>query len=138
MKPQQEFLESIRNFPTPSNITDVRSWFGLIGQVSYTFALAPIMEPFRSLLSNKIPFHWYAELESAFVASKEEIIQQCEKGVRNFILNAPTVLATDWSKAAVGYWLTQKFCQCQASLPGCCDTGWQTIHVSSKFNSAPV
>ena len=111
IKPHPQFLETIRSFPTPTSITDVRSWFGLIGQVSYTFASAPIMEPFRSLLSNKIPFHWSTELESAFNASKEEIIRQCEKGVRNFTPNAPTALATDWSKAAVGCWLTQKFCQ---------------------------
>ena len=138
LKPQQKFLDSIRTFPSPKCLTDVRSWFGLINQVSYAFAIAPHMAPFRHLLSSKLPFHWSEELEESFKKSKEEIIEQCEKGVRNFVPNAPTVLATDWSRAAVGCWLTQKVCNCEASLPGCCHDGWQTIHVASKFNSPAV
>ena len=138
IRPQEKFLESIRSFPSPTSITDVRSWFGLIGQVNYAFASTAVMEPFRTLLSSKLPFHWSETLESAFQASKLEIIRQCEKGVRSFTLDAPTILATDWSKSAVGCWLVQKFCSCQATLPGCCHTGWQTVHVASKFNSPAV
>ena len=88
IRPQDQFLDSIRNFPTPKNITDVRSWFGLINQVSYSFATAPAMAPFRHLLSAKIPFYWSEELQASFDASKEEIIQQCNKGVRSFSLTA--------------------------------------------------
>ena len=82
------------------------------------------MAPFRHLLSTKIAFYWSEELETAFEASKAEIIRQCEHGVRNFRLNAPTALATDWSKLAMGCWLTQKFCDCEGDpMPGCCPTG---------------
>ena len=136
IQPHPDFIKSIQEFPRPQSITDVRSWFGLINQISYSFATASTMAPFRHLLSNKIPFYWSAELESAFEASKAEIIKQCEHGVRNFRPNAPTALATDWSKLAMGCWLTQKFCDCPGDpRPGCCPTGWQTIHVNSKFNS---
>ena len=138
IKPHKKFIDSIKSFPEPKCLTDVRSWFGLINQVSYSFAIAPHMAPFRQLLSSKLPFYWSTELQIAFDKSKQEIIQQCEQGVRNFVPNAPTVLATDWSKAAVGCWLTQKFCKCEATLPGCCNEGWQTIHVASKFNSPAV
>ena len=34
----KKYLDAICNFPTPTNITEVRSWFGLINQVSYAFA----------------------------------------------------------------------------------------------------
>ena len=34
IKPQEQFLQSVRDFPIPHNITDVRSSFGLINQVS--------------------------------------------------------------------------------------------------------
>merc|ERR1712002_1421912 len=77
--------------PTPRNITDVRSWYGMINQISYSFAIAPVMLPFRHLLSSKLPFHWSPELQAAFDSSKEEIIRQCEKGVRTFSL---TCMAT--------------------------------------------
>ena len=43
-------LEAIHNFPQPRNITDIRSWFGLINQVSYVFSMAERMQPFRKLL----------------------------------------------------------------------------------------
>ena len=56
IKPTPGFLDSIMSFPVPQNITDVRSWFGAINQISFSFAIAPVMVPFRHLLSNKVPF----------------------------------------------------------------------------------
>ena len=103
VRPPQEFFESIRGFPTPQNITDVRAWFGMIAQVSFAFSELPVMAPFRHLLSTKTPFAWSAELEAAFRASKEEIISACVTGVRNFDSKLPTCLATDWSKLGIGY-----------------------------------
>ena len=37
IRPTDKYIESIRNFPTPTNISEVRSWFGLINQVAYSF-----------------------------------------------------------------------------------------------------
>ena len=34
IKPAAKYTESIRNFKTPSSITEVRSWYGLINQVA--------------------------------------------------------------------------------------------------------
>ena len=65
-----------------------------------------------------------------------EIIRQCERGVRSFTPYRPTALATDWSKGAIGFWLCQKFCECETGpdpKPGCCPEGWQTIFVGSRF-----
>ena len=138
VQPHPDFLQTIMSFPTPKSITDVRSWFGLINQVNYAFAAAPVMEPFKKLLSSKVPFHWSAELNESFEKSKLEVIRQCENGVRSFQLNTPTVLATDWSKAAVGCWLAQKQCKCPTELPNCCPQGWQTVFATSKFNSPAV
>ena len=134
VKTTGQFKDSILNFPTPQNITDVRSWFGCVNQVSYSFASAPIMAPFRHLLSSKVPFQWSDELQSAFEASKLEILAQCEKGVRSFDPELPTALATDWAKLGIGFWLTQKHCKCpNQSVPGCCPIGWQTVYCGSKF-----
>ena len=36
----------------------------------------------------------------------------------------------------MGFWLTQKFCQCTGPVrPGCCKTGWQTVYCGSRFCS---
>lgn len=50
VRPCKKYLNAIRDFPTPTNITDVRSWFGLINQVSYASAATEHMLPFRQLL----------------------------------------------------------------------------------------
>ena len=133
VKPTREFLSNIMNFPTPTNLTDVRSWYGAVAQVSYAFASSPIMLPFRHLLSSKTPFSWSPELDSAFTESKKEVVRQCEAGVRSFDPALPTAVATDWCKTGMGVWLTQKRCNCDVVKPGCCPTGWQTIFVGSKF-----
>ena len=107
---------------------------GLINQISYAFAQAPAMLPYRHLLSSKVPFMWSEDLEEAFLKSKTEIIQQCERGVRSFTPFRPTALATDWSKQGMGFWLCQKFCECEGQpRPGCCKEGWQTIICGSRF-----
>ena len=40
------------------NLTDVRSWFGLVNQVSYTFSMTAAMAPFRELLQPSRQFEW--------------------------------------------------------------------------------
>ena len=69
IQPTSEFIQSISDFPTPSNITDVRSWFAAVGQMNFAFASAPDMLPFRHLLSTKAPFAWSPDLEEAFQIS---------------------------------------------------------------------
>ena len=34
IEPLLKYTDVIRDFPTPSSITDIRSWFGLVNQVS--------------------------------------------------------------------------------------------------------
>ena len=136
--PTDDFVNVIKSFPAPTTLSEMRSWLGTINQVSYAFATSKQMEPFRALLSSKLPFAWSPELNDAFIESKREIVRQCELGVRKFEPQRPTALATDWSRASVGCWLTQKFCLCDSTIPGCCSVGWQTIHVSSKFNTQAV
>ena len=41
--PSQHITSAILNFPTPTNITGARSWFGLVNQVSSAYSLSPIM-----------------------------------------------------------------------------------------------
>ena len=133
VRPTDSFLEAILSFPSATNITDVRSWFGVVNQVSYSFASCPIIEPFRHLLSNKVPFALSQELEATFPTSKKEIVEQCTQGVRMFDPTLPTCLAIDWSKFGVGYWLCQKRCSCNGTRPSCCSSGWQTVTVGIRF-----
>ena len=133
VRPCKKYLAAIREFPTPSNLTDVRSWFGLINQVAYAFASAKKMLPFRNLLKAGAKFSWNDELDNLFQESKDVIINEIEEGVRIFDKNRTTCLATDWSREGIGYWLFQKHCNCQPTQLFCCHTGWKMCLVGSRF-----
>ena len=141
VRPCQKYLKAIVDFPTPKNITDVRSWFGLINQVSYTFSMTDRMLPFRELLKPGTPFRWDHLLEEAFKESKAVIVSEIEQGVRIFDQSKSTCLATDWSKDGIGwdwigFWLFQKHCECAKRTPFCCTDGWKITLVGSRFTSA--
>ena len=38
IRPTDSYLQAIRDFPSPKNISDMRSWHGLINQVAYSFS----------------------------------------------------------------------------------------------------
>ena len=133
VKPHRKYLNAIKDFPTPQGITDIRAWFGLVNQVAYAFAMAPVMFPFRELLKPTSPFRWTSELQTAFDASKTEICNRIREGVQIFEKDRPTCLATDWSKDGIGYWLFQKHCQCPAREISCCQEGWKVTLVGSRF-----
>ena len=135
VRPCPKFFESITNFPTPQNLTDLRSWYGLTNQVAYSFAASEIMAPFRKLLSPKQKFEWTSELNQAFIESKKKIIAEISKGVEIFDKSLPTCLATDWCKSGIGFWLFQKHCKCMPVKPFCCRTGWRIVLVGSRFTS---
>ena len=82
--PSPKYSDAILNFPVPSNIHDIRSWFGLVNQVSYAFSMAERMLPFRALLKAGQQFRWDTELQEIFDESKEQIVQEIEIGVRIF------------------------------------------------------
>ena len=58
IEPLPKYLHAIRHFPTPSTVTDIRSWFGLVNQVAHYAQLRNTLEPFRKFLSPKVPFKW--------------------------------------------------------------------------------
>ena len=136
VRPCQKYLKAIVDFPTPKNITDVRSWFCLINQVSYAFSMTDRMLPFRELLKPGTPFRWDHLLEEAFQESKSVIVSEIEQGVRIFDPSKSTCLATDWSKDGIGFWLFQKHCECAKTTPFCCTDGWKITLVGSRFTSA--
>ena len=133
VKPCRKYLRAISEFPTPTGITDIRAWFGLVNQVAYAFSMASVMSPFRSLLKPSSPFTWSTDLLQAFDASKTEICTRIQEGVRIFDKNRLTCLATDWSKDGIGYWLFQKHCQCPSREIFCCQEGWKVTLVGSRF-----
>ena len=75
-------LRAITDLPTLKNLTDFRSWFGLVNQVAYAFS---ITESLRA---------------KAFQKSKLHIVNEIENGVKIFTKGKPTSscnrLVKDW------------------------------------------
>ena len=136
VRPCKKYIRAIADFPTPQSLTDVRSWFGLVNQVSYVFSMADTMLPFRELLKPSNIFHLDDTLQQAFEKLKLTIINEIHNGVKIFDKTKPTCLATDWSKHGIGYWLFQKHCSCPSNDLFCCKQGWKITLVSSRFTHA--
>lgn len=137
-KPPARLMNAIRDFPSPTNITGIRSWFGLINQVSYAFAQAPIMGPFHEFLTGTgHDFYWDETLETIFQESKKVIMESIAEGVRTFEINRTTCLATDWSKTGIGFTLSQKHCSCPIQDdPFCGEDHWKVTYAGSRFTSS--
>ena len=135
IRPSEKCLEAVKNFPTPTDITGVRSWFGLINQVAYAHSLTSDLAPFTSLLKPKNEFYWDDSLQTIFDRSKKAIVSKVKSGVQIFDPLRKTCLITDWSKTGSGFLLTQKHCQCPIIRPNCCPTGWKLVFAGSKFNN---
>lgn len=133
VRPCRKFLQAILDFPRPESTTDIRSWFGLVNQVSYAFSMTAPMLPFREFLKPGTPFRWDDQLSELLEKSKSVIVAEIEEGVRIFDKEKPTCLATDWSKVGIGFWLFQKHCACPLTALFCCPTGWKITLVGSRF-----
>ena len=82
--PCKRFLEAITDFPSPKNITDVRSWFGLVHQASYTFSMADKMSPFSKLQTPGAKFARTKDLDDLFQETKVTIRREIENGIKIF------------------------------------------------------
>ena len=136
IEPLPKYLDAIRDFPVPTSTTDIRSWFGLVNQVSNYAQLREVMEPFKPFLSPRCKFSWSSQLDEAFQQSKIAIIDSIRHGVQIFDLNKPTCLRPDWSKQGIGYFLLQQHCNCQTNSPDCCTGGWKITLAGSRFLSS--
>ena len=145
IKPSESTLKAIKEFPTPKNTTDVRSWFGLVRQISYAHAVSDELAPFRSLLqhgdNDKPQFLWNPTLQGLFDKSKSRLINSVINGIQTFDPNKLTCLQCDYSKRGVGFLLLQKHCNCaepsatEITMSACCNTGWKIVFAGSRFTS---
>ena len=110
VSPSESMLNTILNFLVPKNITDARSWFGLVNQLSWAYSLSPIMLPFQDLVKKSSRFSRNQTLKKAFQESKQVIVKLVRQGFSTFDINRVTCLAPDWSKDSMGSLLLQKHC----------------------------
>ena len=84
IKPSDKLLKAIRDFPTPKDITGARSWVGIVNQITWAYANAPAMQPFRDLVKPKSKFYWDSSLQKLFEESKTQLIASAFEGIKSF------------------------------------------------------
>lgn len=133
--PLSSHTEAILGFPSPTNVTDIRSFFALVNQVSHYYATQPRLLPFRELLKKDTTWYWDDHLEELFQETKRVISSEVERGVTSFDPARRTALLTDWCKSGIGFLLMQQYCDCLTGNPTCCKVGWKVCMVGSRFTS---
>ena len=117
-------IAAIKDFPTPTNLTELRSFLGLSNQLTdFTTDLSQAAGPLRSLLKKKNEFNWVADHDKAFQNVKK--ILMSPKVLDHFDPTAEHVLQTDASRRkGLGFALLQK-------REG--QEGWKLVHCGSRF-----
>ena len=94
--------EAISRYPAPTSHTELRSFIGLVNQLSSsTNTVATLLAPFRPLLSTKNEFAWSPSHATAFKTVKESLTTQ--PILSYFDITKPTRLSTDASRQGLEY-----------------------------------
>ena len=138
VNPMPHISQAVRDFPTPVNKTDMRSFMALVQQISYTTAVAPQLLPFGELLKDTNTWDWTEEMDKMFREVRTILADRVEEGIRLFDPAKPTALLSDWCKHGVEHILLQQHCRCSPRPDGlpdtlCCPEGWRVCMVGSRF-----
>src|SRR5271167_968001 len=92
IKPDPTKIEKIKNFPVPTNVTQVRATLGLFSYYRrFIKDFSRIARPINMLLQKDIPFEWTEKQQSAF------------EQLRNRLITAPILCYPDFSKPFIVY-----------------------------------
>ena len=127
--------KAIREFPTPSNITDLRSFIGLANQLGpFSPEIAGAAEPLRDLLRPSRTWMWTTQHEEAFREVKRKLV--APPVLAFYDTSKPTALQTDASRLnGLGYALLQlhgsdwKLVQCGSRFLTSCETRYAVIEL---------
>ena len=131
-----EKVTAIRDFPTPTNLTDLRSFMGLVNQLAeFTPDIAATAQPLRPLMSPKRAFLWTPDHDEAFRQVKAALLSP--PVLASFDPDRPVILQTDASRLyGIGYALLQdhgngrlRLVQCGSRFLADAETRYATIEL---------
>ncbi|GFX09061.1 retrovirus-related Pol polyprotein from transposon 297 [Trichonephila clavipes] len=106
VRPDPDKIKAVRNFPTPKNIHDIRSFLGLCSYFRrFIKGLCYLAEPLQSLLKSGVEFHWGPEEVEAFHSLKKALTSDPVLGM--YDERASTEIHTDASGYGIGAVLVQ-------------------------------
>lgn len=108
VKPDPDKLKALSDFPTPKNITELRSFLGLANQLAHFVPdLAHMSEPLRQLLRKHVAYQWLDEHEHSFQSIIKNLTTNL--AIQHFNSSLDTELLTDASRLkGLGFALIQR------------------------------
>ena len=104
--PLPERTKSIKDFPTPHNVTELKSFLGLAQQLGHFLPdMALVTSPLRELLKKNKAWLWLPDQEAAFIKMKSMLTGDLM--LRHFNPLWPTEVVTDASRKGLGFALMQ-------------------------------
>ncbi|XP_043223982.1 uncharacterized protein K02A2.6-like [Amphibalanus amphitrite] len=117
-------VSAITEFPPPTNITELRSFMGLVQQLGdFSKEISSTAEPLRGLLKPSNSFIWTPDHQAAFDAMKAALA--APPVLAHFDPSLPTMLQTDAARRkGLGYALLQRH-----------GNHWRLVQCGSRFLS---
>ena len=107
IQPDPDKVAAIRNFKTPSNVTDVQRFLGMVNQLAkFVPHIATVTKPIRELLVKSNEWVWDKPQENAFNEIKQIITS--DTVLKSYNPMAETVVASDASTVGIGALLKQR------------------------------
>ena len=108
VKPNPTKVEAIKDFPKPTNVSELRSFFGMVNQFDcYAPDLAHAKNPLTELTKKNVAWVWLPDHDEAFDRVKSIVSE--ELLLHHYDPNLPTELLTDASRLhGLGYALVQR------------------------------
>ncbi|GFS56381.1 retrovirus-related Pol polyprotein from transposon 17.6 [Trichonephila clavipes] len=106
VRPDPDKIKAVRNFPTPKNIHDIRSFLGFCSYFRrFIKGFCYLAEPLQSLLKSGVEFYWGPEEVEAFHSLKKALTSDPVLGM--YDERASTEIHTDASGYGIGAVLVQ-------------------------------
>ena len=101
LHPTKGKVDAIKNAPTPRNVSELRSFLGLVNYYGkFMENLATILHPLNELLRKETNWKWTRECEQAFNSCKAQLVEG--SFLVHYDVSKPMKLACDASPYGVG------------------------------------
>lgn len=101
IQPTEDKLKAIREAPRPENVSQLKSYLGLLGYYrSFLPNLATKLNPVHQLLKNGVQWAWTDECEKVFNETKDMVVNS--ELLVHYDVNKPVTLACDSSSYGIG------------------------------------